>query len=109
MCVCVLFADSNRTLEIKNAVYTRDTGAYKCKARNSAGVGQDIATVFIENSHVPTYQSGEEGLSGEHASLPLAHPADAQIKHNVNPMLSVAVLSFIKVFSKENIIFVLID
>ena len=64
-----IFVDNNRTLEIKDAVYTRDTGAYKCKARNSAGVGQDIATVFIENSHVPTYQSGEEGLQGEHPVL----------------------------------------
>ena len=60
------FVDNNRTLQIKDAVYTRDTGAYKCKARNTAGVGQDIATVFIENSRVPTYQSGEEGLQGEH-------------------------------------------
>jgi len=38
-----------------HAVYTRDTGAYKCKARSSAGGSQDIATVFIEKSDVPSY------------------------------------------------------
>ena len=81
----LLFTDNNRTLEIKDAVYTRDTGAYKCKARNSAGVGQDIATVFIENSHVPVYQPGEEGLQGEH---PILYPSTwlVQIKQNVNPL-----------------------
>ena len=49
--------DTNATLEIMHAVYTRDTGAYKCKARSSAGTAQDIATVFIEKSDVPSYTS----------------------------------------------------
>lgn len=54
-----IFSDNNATLEIRKAVYTKDTGAYKCKARNPAGVGQDIATVFIENSKVPQYTPGK--------------------------------------------------
>ena len=53
------FSDNNATLEIRKAVYTKDTGAYKCKARNPAGVGQDIATVFIENGKVPQYTTGQ--------------------------------------------------
>ena len=48
-------SDANATLEIMHAAYTRDTGAYKCKARNAAGSSQDIATVFIEKSDVPPY------------------------------------------------------
>ena len=51
----MVVADANATLEIMHAAYTRDTGAYKCKARNSAGSSQDIATVFIEKSDVPPY------------------------------------------------------
>ena len=51
--------DENTTLTIEQAVYTRDTGAYKCKASNSAGTGQDIATVFIENDRVPKYTNGK--------------------------------------------------
>ena len=53
------FPDDNHTLVINNAVYTRDTGAYKCKATNTAGTGQDIATVFIENDRVPKYTNGK--------------------------------------------------
>ena len=52
-------SDNNATLEIHQAIYTKDTGAYKCKARNSAGTGQDIATVFIENSNVPKYYTSK--------------------------------------------------
>ena len=54
------FLDDNHTLVINNAVYTRDTGAYKCKATNTAGTGQDIATVFIENDRVPKYTNGKK-------------------------------------------------
>ena len=52
-----ILSDHNSSLEIKSATYTRDTGAYKCKAKNAAGQAQDIATVFIENSKAPKYSS----------------------------------------------------
>jgi len=55
MCYLFSFIDENTTLEIRKAIYTKDTGAYKCKAKNTAGIGLDIATVFIENSRVPQY------------------------------------------------------
>ena len=56
----MLFSDNNASLEIREAVYTKDTGAYKCKAPNTAGTGQDIATVFIENGKVPQYTTGRK-------------------------------------------------
>lgn len=38
---------NNHSLEILSADFHRDTGAYKCLAKNNAGKGQDISTVFI--------------------------------------------------------------
>ena len=40
---------------IQRSEFTRDTGAYKCKARNTAGITQDISTVFIEEQNIPRY------------------------------------------------------
>ena len=54
----LLLVDNNATLEIRTALYTTDTGAYKCKAKNKAGTDQDIGTVFIENNKVPKYSKG---------------------------------------------------
>ncbi|CAH1795561.1 unnamed protein product [Owenia fusiformis] len=44
---------NNQTLEVIRATFTKDTGAYKCKANNEVGEDQDITTVFVENSEVP--------------------------------------------------------
>lgn len=46
-------------MQISGSQYTTDTGAYKCRAQNSAGISQDIGTVFIENSKVPGFRNRE--------------------------------------------------
>jgi len=53
-----LHVDENHTLTIISSENIVDTGAYKCKAKNSAGVSQDIATVFVEKVDVPKYING---------------------------------------------------
>ncbi|XP_023931855.1 follistatin-related protein 5 isoform X2 [Lingula anatina] len=47
---------NNQTLQISKADATKDTGAYKCLAKNSAGQGQDIATIFVGNSDEHSYR-----------------------------------------------------
>lgn len=46
---CFLFnLDENGTLIIKSSNYQRDSGAYKCQAKNVAGNSEDIAMVYIQ-------------------------------------------------------------
>ncbi|ESO87027.1 hypothetical protein LOTGIDRAFT_183454 [Lottia gigantea] len=44
-------SDNNETLTIHNADYHRDTGAYKCVAKNQAGTAEDVASIFIQDDH----------------------------------------------------------
>lgn len=55
----VYVVDNNTILEIKSADYKSDTGAYKCKAKNSAGTSDQVAAVFIENGETSKHSSCE--------------------------------------------------
>jgi len=78
---------NNATLEIKTATYTKDTGAYKCKGKNSAGTSQDIATVFIENTRVPKYSDGsdqnEAFLVFHDRGYTMYEPSHCHVEHQI--------------------------
>ena len=40
-------AGNNEQLTIYEADYQKDTGAYKCVARNQAGVAEDVSSLFV--------------------------------------------------------------
>lgn len=55
--IFVITLDNNSTLEIRSVSYKIDTGAYKCIAKNTAGISHDIGTIVVESPTVPVHYS----------------------------------------------------
>ena len=65
-------SDGGRTLVVNSLRFPADTGAYKCQATNEAGSSQDIATLFVEKTDVPTNLNGRRS----HPLHPTIYPVD---------------------------------